>query len=81
MPGGPPAVVRLEARFPDGDLLAWRAQAPARPTGIGGGRTDQGLAVLGVPVPGRWLLALSGNGDVIWALEPAAPSAQRSRAA
>lgn len=72
MPGGPPAVVRIEARFPDGQLLAWRAQAPARTTGLGGGRIDQGLAVLGVPAPGRWLLGLSGDGDVIWALDPAA---------
>jgi hypothetical protein len=80
-PGGPPAVVRLEARFPNGELLRWRAQAPARPTGIGGGRSDQGLAVLGVPAPGRWLLALSGNGDVIWALEPAAASPRASQAA
>lgn len=81
MPGGPPAVVRIEARFPDGEVLAWRAQAPARSSGIGGGRTDQGLAVLGVPAEGRWLLGLSGDGDVIWALEPAAAPARRSRAA
>jgi hypothetical protein len=71
MPGGPPAVVRLHARFPDGEVLGWRAQAPARQTGIGGGRSDHGLAVLGVPESGRWLLGLSGNGDVIWALDPA----------
>lgn len=81
MPGGPPAVVRIEARFPDGELLAWRAQAPARPTGIGGRRTDRGLAVLGVPQAGRWLLGLADDGDVIWALEPAAAPRQRRQAA
>ena len=81
MPGGPPAVVRIEARLPSGKLLTWRAQAPARPTGIGGRRTDRGLAVLGAPEEGRWLLGLSDDGDVIWALEPAAaPRATRQAA-
>lgn len=81
VPGGPPAVVRIEARFPQGELLTWRAQAPARPGGIGAGRADQGLAVLGVPTQGRWLLSLAGDGDVIWALEPATASPRASRAA
>lgn len=81
MPGGPPAVVRIEARFPDGELLTWRAQAPARPSGIGGRRTDRGLAVLGVPAEGRWLLGLSDDGDVIWALDPAAAPRLRRQAA
>jgi hypothetical protein len=77
VPGGPPAVVRLEVRFPEGDLLSWRAQAPARPSGIGSGRSDHGLALLGAPVEGRFLLGLSDDGDVIWALEAAAASARR----
>ncbi|MGH9064147.1 MAG: hypothetical protein ACRD0L_09310 [Acidimicrobiales bacterium] len=72
VPGGPPAVVRVGARFADGRVLAWNVQALPWRGGVGAGQADRTIATLGAVAHGRWLLAVDRDGEVLWPTEPAA---------
>ncbi len=75
VPIGPPSLVRVGARLPDGATLAWTVQAAAWRDGAGIGRSVGRVALLGVPAPGRWLLGIDSNGEILWPTTPVAPLA------
>lgn len=69
---GPPSLVRVGARLPGGETLAWTVQAAAWRDGVGAARSVGPVALLGAPVPGRWLLGIDANGEILWPTTPAA---------
>lgn len=72
VPLGPPSLVRVGARLPDGETLAWTVQAAAWRDGVGAANSGGRVALLGVPAPGRWLLGLDASGEILWPTSPAA---------
>lgn len=72
IPLGRPSLVRVGARLPDGETLAWTVQAAAWRDGVGAANSGTKVALLGVPAPGRWLLGIDAAGEILWPTSPAA---------
>lgn len=72
VPLGPPSLVRVGARLPDGETLTWTVSAAAWRDGVGAANSGGKVALLGVPAPGRWLLGIDAAGEVLWPTTPAA---------
>lgn len=70
---GPPSLVRVGARLPGGETLAWTVQAGAWRDGVGAARSVGRVALLGAPGAGRWLLGIDASGEILWPTTPTAP--------
>lgn len=78
IPLGPPSRVRVGARLPTGETIAWTVQAAAWRDGTGIGRSVGPVALLGVPIPGRWLLGIDSSGEILWPTTPVSQLAPAS---